>query len=175
MDTNSRLASQFQALADPIRLRIIQLVSQGSPSATDLNRALEMSQPRVAHHLKVLVDAALILARRDGRFVRYALPADPAEASIVQAALGVLGGQRGGRSRAAMPGADGGRSHLAAPPVAARQPETARPQPRPAWEAEALVPQARPPASSAGPSSRQAPADEVESEPERPEMEDFLL
>jgi DNA-binding transcriptional ArsR family regulator len=91
MDANTRLASQFQALADPIRLRILQLVSRGLPSATDLNRALGMSQPRVAHHLKILVDSGLLSARRDGRFVRYLLPGDQAEASLVAAALAALG------------------------------------------------------------------------------------
>jgi len=88
------LASAFQALGDPIRLRILSLVGTGSPSATDLNEALGMSQPRVAHHLKILVTAGLISAVRDGRFVRYHAPQDGLERTLFDLAAGAQ--ERGG-------------------------------------------------------------------------------
>ena len=68
------ISSAFQALADPTRLRLLSLVAEANPCANDLNRALGMSQPRVARHLKILVEAGLLEAQRDGRFIRYSLP-----------------------------------------------------------------------------------------------------
>ncbi|TPW13806.1 MAG: hypothetical protein FD129_1201, partial [bacterium] len=58
--------------------------------ASELHTALGMSQPRVARHLKILVDAGLVLARRDGRFVRYVLTRETAEGRVVQAARALL-------------------------------------------------------------------------------------
>lgn len=170
MDANVRLASQFQALADPIRLRILQLASRGLPSATDLNRALEMSQPRVAHHLKVLVDAGLLHARRDGRFVRYALPADTGEALLVQAALDILGGRRGGGARSPVPGP------MAPTPVRAARAPALGPAPNAPAPARALQdpPRISHPPTADTPAPRPAPDDEEPAIDGR-QMEDFLL
>lgn len=90
IDYLDTLALKFQALADPTRIRILQLIRSGSPSATDLNQALGMSQPRVAHHIKILVTSGLVLAGRDGRFVRYKPPLAGVEREIFDLALSHL-------------------------------------------------------------------------------------
>ncbi len=92
MDTLSQLAGCYQALADPIRLRILGLVQSGAPSATDINRSLDMSQPRVAHHIKILVAAGLVRAERDGRFVRYRPPESGRHRDLFDVATTALAG-----------------------------------------------------------------------------------
>ena len=70
-----RLAEQFAALADPVRLRLLSLLAtsrDGAICACDLVEPLERSQPTVSHHLKVLADAGLVTRTREGRNIWYA-------------------------------------------------------------------------------------------------------
>ena len=83
-------APMFQALADPTRLELLQHIEIGECCAGELNTALGMSQPRIARHLRILVDSGLIVSRRDGRFVRYVVTSSPAPREVVAAALALL-------------------------------------------------------------------------------------
>ena len=56
----------FRALADPSRLRIVQLLREMELSVGEIAQVLGQSQPRVSRHIKVLVDAGLALRRREG-------------------------------------------------------------------------------------------------------------
>jgi ArsR family transcriptional regulator, arsenate/arsenite/antimonite-responsive transcriptional repressor len=84
-----RLAGQFAALADPVRLRLLSLLAtsqQRAICACDLVAPLERSQPTVSHHLKVLADAGLVTRTREGRNIWYA--AVPTALEALQVALG---------------------------------------------------------------------------------------
>lgn len=62
------------ALADPMRLRIVSMIldaPDGSCCGCDLEPALELAQPTVSHHLKVLREAGLVEGKRRGRWVHY--------------------------------------------------------------------------------------------------------
>ena len=62
----------FEALADPIRRRLLaMLLDTDERCVCDLHGALDASQPKVSRHLAVLRDAGLVLARRDGVWMRY--------------------------------------------------------------------------------------------------------
>jgi ArsR family transcriptional regulator len=64
----------FQALADPTRLRCLMLLGgQGELCVCELTYALEMAQPKVSRHLAVLREAGLVLDRRQGLWVYYAV------------------------------------------------------------------------------------------------------
>lgn len=63
------LADRFQALADPTRLRIVQLLRQMELSVGELAQILGQSQPRVSRHLKVLADALVVERRKEGSWV----------------------------------------------------------------------------------------------------------
>ena len=68
------LSRQFAALADPVRLRLISLLSTaagGAVCACDLVEPVGKSQPTVSHHLKVLVEAGLATSERRGRNIWY--------------------------------------------------------------------------------------------------------
>ncbi|MCA1653247.1 MAG: ArsR/SmtB family transcription factor [Sphingomicrobium sp.] len=62
----STLMEIFRALADPSRLRIVQLLRAMELSVGEIAQVLGQSQPRVSRHIKVLVDAGLALKRREG-------------------------------------------------------------------------------------------------------------
>jgi ArsR family transcriptional regulator, arsenate/arsenite/antimonite-responsive transcriptional repressor len=63
------LARLFGALADPVRLRLLNLVATaGEICSCDLERPLGKSQPTVSHHTKALADAGLIVGERRGRW-----------------------------------------------------------------------------------------------------------
>lgn len=67
------LASMFRALADPARVQLVGLIraQPGGECACNLVEPLELSQPTVSHHLKVLHDAGLLERERRGTFIYY--------------------------------------------------------------------------------------------------------
>lgn len=60
------LDAQLAALADPSRRAIVQRLARGEAAAGDLAALVDLSQPTVSHHLKVLARAGLIEARPEG-------------------------------------------------------------------------------------------------------------
>jgi ArsR family transcriptional regulator len=76
IDNDTRL---LQAIADPIRLRIVrQLADIGSVCACDIAASYPVSQPTVSHHLRVLREAGWIEGERRGTWIWYSLRADAA-------------------------------------------------------------------------------------------------
>jgi len=67
--------SPFEALAEPNRRRILDLLRQGERPAGDLVGALDLSQPGVSKHLKVLRGAGLVSVRAEGQRRLYRLEA----------------------------------------------------------------------------------------------------
>ena len=71
--TATRVADLFKALADPTRIRIINLLAHAELCVGDLCLVLGMSQPAVSHQLRVLRNLRIVTARKDGRHVFYTL------------------------------------------------------------------------------------------------------
>ena len=63
----------LKAAAEPTRLRILLLLSQGEFSVKDLTRILGQSQPRISRHLKLLAEAGLIERVREGSWAYFHL------------------------------------------------------------------------------------------------------
>jgi DNA-binding transcriptional ArsR family regulator len=61
----------FQALADPSRRAIFELLTRGEAAVKDLTARCAISQPAVSQHLAALKDAGLVNGRREGRCVFY--------------------------------------------------------------------------------------------------------
>jgi len=71
-----RVVSQLQALADFNRFRILLALRNGERCVCRLTEGLEMGQPLLSHHLKVLREAGLVSGRKDGRWVHYSIIPD---------------------------------------------------------------------------------------------------
>jgi DNA-binding transcriptional ArsR family regulator len=65
--------SPFEALAEPNRRRILDVLRDGERPAGDLVQALAMSQPGVSKHLRLLREAGLVSVRADGQRRVYRL------------------------------------------------------------------------------------------------------
>lgn len=69
-----QVAPLLKALADPVRLRLMSLVAShhdGEACICDLNRAFDLSQPTISHHLKVLHEVGLLDREKRGVWVYY--------------------------------------------------------------------------------------------------------
>ncbi|MGF7186422.1 ArsR family transcriptional regulator [Desulfitispora alkaliphila] len=67
---------KFKALGEPTRLKILKMLSIQSMCVCELSEILEMLQPRVSQHLKVLKEADLVQERREGYWVYYSINKD---------------------------------------------------------------------------------------------------
>jgi ArsR family transcriptional regulator, arsenate/arsenite/antimonite-responsive transcriptional repressor len=63
----------FKALADPTRREILALLRQGEMTAGALAEKFDMTKPSMSHHFTVLKEADLIISRREGQQIWYAL------------------------------------------------------------------------------------------------------
>jgi ArsR family transcriptional regulator len=87
-------ARLFKALADPARLKILNLLVSGGEGSCvcDLTEALGLTQPTVSHHLKKLTEAGLLRRRRIGTSACFTL--DPDAAARLAAVTDLKGGAR---------------------------------------------------------------------------------
>ena len=81
-----RLETFFKALADPTRLRLINLMADEEVCVCSCVEILNANQPKISRHLAYLKRAGLVAARRDGKWTHYRLvePIDPHVAKILQ-------------------------------------------------------------------------------------------
>jgi DNA-binding transcriptional ArsR family regulator len=63
----------YRALADPTRRQILAMLRDGPRMAGDIAAAFDTAWPTISRHLAVLRDAGLVLAEREGQFIRYEL------------------------------------------------------------------------------------------------------
>lgn len=76
MGSLKKIAEFYSALADETRLTILDLLSRHEMCACEIIVGVGLSQPTVSHHLKILRQAELITAKKDGKWVYYTLNAD---------------------------------------------------------------------------------------------------
>ncbi len=69
--------SAYTALAEPHRRQILDLLRGGERPAGDLVQSLQLSQPGVSKHLKVLREVGLVAVRAQGKQRLYALRPEP--------------------------------------------------------------------------------------------------
>jgi ArsR family transcriptional regulator len=63
----------FKALADPTRREIMGLLRRGEMTAGAIAEKFDMTKPSMSHHFTVLKEADLIISRREGQQIWYAL------------------------------------------------------------------------------------------------------
>jgi DNA-binding transcriptional ArsR family regulator len=71
------VGATFQALADPTRRAVLDLLRRGALPAGEIAREFPVSRPAISKHLRLLRRARLVEERREGRHRLYRLNAEP--------------------------------------------------------------------------------------------------
>lgn len=69
----THLVRLFKALGDENRLRIIRTLADQTLCVCDLAKQLEIPQPTLSHHLKVLRDTGLVIGSKEGQWIYCSL------------------------------------------------------------------------------------------------------
>ena len=64
---------RIKALADENRLAILLALQQGEKCGCVLLEELNISQPTLSHHMKLLCDSGLVTARQEGKWMHYSI------------------------------------------------------------------------------------------------------
>ena len=73
MTNEQEIAHIFKALSDENRIKILKLLRSGDKCACHLLEALNITQPTLSHHMKLLCDCGIVTARREGKWIHYTL------------------------------------------------------------------------------------------------------
>ena len=78
----------FKALADETRLRILHLLTDEERCACRIQEVFGCSQPTISYHMRLLTEAGLVIARREGAMMCYRTAPDlwPLVEAMLQAA-----------------------------------------------------------------------------------------
>ena len=71
-----KIATIFKALCDENRIRILQLLRTGEKCACMLLEELNISQPTLSHHMKILCDSGIVVGRKEGKWMHYSICAE---------------------------------------------------------------------------------------------------
>jgi len=83
LESQTRFKSTvFHALADPIRLEILEFLRDGEKCVCEIVPHLSLIQPVVSRHLKILKNAGIVRCRKDGTKRMYSI-VDPRVYSVV--------------------------------------------------------------------------------------------
>ena len=91
-----QLIKVMKALSDPSRVKIVKMLQNRMMCVCEIQAALELAQPTVSKHLKVLEDAGLVSHQKDGLWVNYSISSrlDDNIKSILNGALNGIGGSK---------------------------------------------------------------------------------
>ena len=78
------LAELFKVFGDETRVRILLELLEGEKNVGDIVQNVAVSQPTVSHQLRILKQAKLVKARRDGKSMYYSLDDDHVRTIIDQ-------------------------------------------------------------------------------------------
>ena len=74
----------FKALSDETRLRIYLLLLQGELCVCELVNILSIEQSRISHSVRILKEAGLVVNRREGKWIIYAVNPETENNRIIQ-------------------------------------------------------------------------------------------
>ena len=68
-----KIVSICKALSDVNRLHIVQSLTRGEKCACELLENLQITQPTLSHHMKILCDSGIVVGRKDGKWMHYSI------------------------------------------------------------------------------------------------------
>ena len=66
-------ATIFKAFCDENRISILELLTSGEKCACKLLEAMNVTQPTLSHHMKILTDSGIVKGRKEGKWMYYSL------------------------------------------------------------------------------------------------------
>lgn len=63
----------FKAFCDENRIKILQLLQGGEKCACMLLEEMNITQPTLSHHMKILCDSGIVVGRREGKWTHYSI------------------------------------------------------------------------------------------------------
>ena len=78
---NKKVAIIFKAFCDENRVRILKLLNSGEKCACNLLEELEITQPTLSHHMKILCDSGIVVSRKEGKWMHYSISGEGVEAA----------------------------------------------------------------------------------------------
>ena len=78
LNEEKKIAAVFRALGDENRIRILKLLQSGEKCACILLDDLQIAQPTLSHHMKILCDSGIVVGRKEGKWMHYSISAEGA-------------------------------------------------------------------------------------------------
>ena len=63
----------FKAFCDENRLRILEMLQSGEKCACILLEKMDISQPTLSHHMRILCESGMVSSRKDGKWMHYSI------------------------------------------------------------------------------------------------------
>lgn len=73
---SKEMAQIFKALGDENRIQILKMLQTGEKCGCELLDELNITQPTLSHHMKILSSSGIVKSRRDGKWLYYAIDCD---------------------------------------------------------------------------------------------------
>lgn len=77
-----RTAIIFKAFCDENRIKILKLLTTGEKCACKLLEEINITQPTMSHHMKILCDSGIVAGRKEGKWMYYSISEEGLEAVI---------------------------------------------------------------------------------------------
>lgn len=66
----------FKAFCDENRIRILKMLTSGEKCACKMLDELNVTQPTLSHHMKILCDSGVVVGRKEGKWMHYSISAE---------------------------------------------------------------------------------------------------
>jgi len=81
-DKHLKNATIFKAFCDETRLMALSLLQSGEKCACELLAQVNVSQPTLSHHMKILVESGIVTSRKEGKWMYYSISQAGSEKAI---------------------------------------------------------------------------------------------
>ena len=72
----------FKAFCDENRIRILKMLNNGEKCACKLLEEINITQPTLSHHMKILCDSGIVVGRKEGKWMNYSISAEGSEIAV---------------------------------------------------------------------------------------------
>lgn len=70
---NKEIATMFKAFCDENRIQILEMLREGEKCACHILEEMQITQPTLSHHMKILCDAGVVVGRKEGKWMHYSV------------------------------------------------------------------------------------------------------